>query len=218
MVDVRHQLSDRGMVHLAQQLKPANTIVASVRKGVKKIIHEISAHSGTMVLQAGVKLPFVNGYGTPTTLGVDRIAAVAGATHLFPGKACLVIDVGTCITYDILDAEGVYHGGGISPGMEMRLKAMHKFTSKLPLVMPSGRPELIGKTTRDCMLSGAMLGTEAEVSGIIVQYTQYFLDLHIIFCGGGAQLFESKIKGHIFAVPNLVLIGLDQILRMNVNE
>lgn len=218
MLEERQQLSDRAIIRLVKDLKPGAAIIASVRKGVKKVIQEVESHTRTLVLKHDLHLPFVNSYGTPETLGVDRIAAVAGALQLFPGNTCLIIDAGTCITYDLVDSRGLYHGGGISPGVEMRLKAMHKFTSKLPLVMPSGNQELIGKTTRECMLSGAVIGTEAEVQGIIDRYTQYFPELSIIFCGGGARFFESKIKGHIFAVPNLVLIGLNQILTMNVND
>jgi len=218
MVKEHMQLSDRAIIRLAKQLKPSAAIIASVRKGVRRVIQEVEAQTKTVVLKHDIRLPFVNNYGTPETLGVDRMAAVAGAVNLYPGQACLIIDVGTCITYDLVDSEGVYHGGGISPGVEMRLRAMHKFTSKLPLIMPGEKPELIGKTTRECMLSGAMIGTEAEVQGIIDRYTQYFPHLSIIFCGGGAQFFESKIKGHIFAIPNLVLIGLDQILTINVND
>ena len=218
MVDEKRQLSDRAIIQLARQLKPDRAIIASVRKGIRRVTQEVASHAKTIVLNHGLHLPFVNSYGTPETLGVDRIAAAAGAARLYPGKNCLVIDVGTCITYDLVDSKGVYHGGGISPGIEMRLKAMHKFTSKLPLVMPGGMVDLIGKTTKTCMLSGAIYGAEAEIQGIIDKYTQYFPDLSIIFCGGGVHFFESKIKGHIFAVPNLVLIGLDQILTMNVND
>jgi len=218
MVDEKRQLSDRAIVRLVKQLKPDHAIIASVRKGVKKVVQEVEAQTKTIVLNSTIRLPFINNYGTPETLGVDRIAAVAGAVSIYPDQNCLIVDVGTCITYDFVDSDGVYHGGGISPGIEMRLKAMHKFTSKLPAIAPVGKTELVGKTTRECMLSGAMIGAEAEVQGIIDRYTQYFPQLSIIFCGGGAHFFESKIKGHIFAVPNLVLIGLNQILTMNVND
>jgi type III pantothenate kinase len=128
------------------------------------------------------------------------------------------VDIGTCITYDLIDESGTYHGGGISPGIEMRLKAMHKFTSKLPIITFNGSTELIGKTTKQCMLSGVANGTIAEIEGILYRYKQFFEDLTIIFCGGGSKFFETKIKEHIFAVPNLVLIGLNRILRYNLND
>ena len=171
-----------------------------------------------MVLDHETSLPITSQYATPHTLGVDRIASVAGANFLYPGKNCLVIDLGTCITYDLIDQSGVHHGGGISPGLEMRLKAMHKFTSKLPLISMKGKPDLIGKTTKECMQSGALNGTIAELEGIIWRYRQLFKDLVIIFCGGGAIFFESKIKDDIFALPNLVLTGLNHILRFNLND
>ena len=100
----------------------------------------------------------------------------------------------------------------------MKLKAMHKLTSKLPVVAAKSQPELIGRTTKECMLSGAINGTIAELEGIISRYKQYFDDLTILFCGGDAIFFESKLKDHIFAVPNLVLVGLNQILRFNLND
>jgi len=163
-------------------------------------------------------LPVHIAYKTPQTLGADRRASVVGANFLYKNRNNLIVDLGTCITYDLIDYVGTYHGGGISPGVEMRLKAMHKFTSKLPVVSAKGSPELIGKTTKECMASGAINGTIAELDGIISQYKQFFEDLNIIFCGGGAIFFETKIKDHIFAVPNLVLVGLNQILRYNLND
>lgn len=171
----------------------------------------------TIVLDHQTPLPLKINYQSPATLGVDRIAAATGSTVLFKGGNNLVIDIGTCITYDMVDSDSVYHGGGISPGVDMRLKAMHKFTSGLPLVAVKGMPELIGKTTRECMLSGVIHGTVAELEGIILRYRQFFEQLNIIICGGGAIFFESKIKDDIFAVPNLVLVGLNHILRYNLN-
>jgi type III pantothenate kinase len=218
LTGVYHNFSDRGIVNFIKERKPEHVLISSVRKGIGRIVQQASSISKTIIFDHKTPIPFSNTYGSPETLGLDRIAAVSGGQLLYPGTNCLIIDIGTCITYDILDINGVYHGGGISPGVEMRLKAMHKFTSRLPLVSPKGSPELVGKTTRECMLSGATLGTIAEVDGIISRYKQFFSDLTIIFCGGGAKFFESKIKGHIFAIPNLVLIGLNQILRYNLND
>ncbi|MCL4147183.1 UNVERIFIED_CONTAM: hypothetical protein GTU68_066929, partial [Idotea baltica] len=163
-------------------------------------------------------LPVKSTYQSPKTLGVDRAAAAVGANFLYPNNNCLVIDLGTCITYDLIDASGIHRGGGISPGIEMRLKSMHKFTSKLPIVNVKGTPELIGKTTADCMRSGSIWGTIAELEGIIARYRHFYNNLTIIICGGDTFFFESKIKDHIFANPNLVLIGLNQILRFNLND
>jgi type III pantothenate kinase len=211
-------LSDRSIIKLLKNLMPEHIIVSSVRKGIGRILKEAVKITHTVLFDHATPVPFTNAYLSPKTMGLDRIAAVAGARHLFPHQNCLVADIGTCITYELLDKNDNYHGGGISPGVEMRLKAMHKFTAKLPKLQPKGNVELIGRNTSECMLSGATVGALAEVEGIILKYQQYFEDLTIIFCGGGANFFESKIKGHIFAVPNLVLIGLNEILRFNLNE
>lgn len=165
-----------------------------------------------------ISLPFKNLYGTPETLGADRVAAVAGAFALFPRKNCLVIDTGTCITYDFLDFDGNYQGGGISPGLQMRFRALNQFTAKLPLVEKVDETELIGTDTRHSILSGVLHGTVAEVEGIITKYRQKHGELQVIMCGGDTKFFESKLKEHIFAVANLVLIGLNRILLYNIKD
>lgn len=210
-------VSDRGIVKTVNQEKPEHIMIGSVRKGVGKLVEKCRKVATTMVLEHTTALPLKSTYSSPETLGMDRIAAAVGAAGMFKEKNNLVVDIGTCITYDLVDRDNMYHGGGISPGVDMRLQAMHKFTSGLPLVAAKGKPELIGKTTRECMLSGVVHGTTAELEGIILRYRQFFDPLNIIFCGGGAIFFESKIKDHIFAVPNLVLVGLNHILRYNLN-
>ncbi len=209
---------ERKIISLIKELKPGNVIIGSVKKGIRKIIQKSSRFTNLVVLDHTLPLPIILDYTTPHTLGVDRIAAVAGAYYLKAGKDCLVIDIGTCITCDFIDKKGVYHGGSIAPGVDMRLRAMHKFTSGLPLVRAKEQPDLIGKTTKECMLSGAVNGTIAEINGIIDRYQQFLKDPNIIICGGGAIFFETKLKGHIFAIPNLVLYGLNRILRYNLND
>lgn len=217
-MEVKNNVSDRGIIKIIKKYNPENVLISSVRRGIGKIVELSTRTTNTIVLNHNTPLPIKSLYKTPQTLGVDRMASVVGAKFLYENKNNLVIDLGTCITYDLLDNEGTYHGGGISPGVDMRLKAMHKFTSKLPLIAVKGDPELIGKTTKECMLSGAVNGTIAELEGIINRYRQFFEDLNIIFCGGAAFFFESKIKDDIFAIPNLVLVGLNQILRFNLND
>lgn len=218
LLEVKQNVTDRGIVKIIKEQNPEHVLISSVRKGIGKIVGGSSKITNTFVLNHSTSLPFKSLYRTPDTLGVDRIAAVVGAGFLYKQQNCLVIDLGTCITYDLIDKSGVYHGGGISPGLDMKLKAMHKLTSNLPIVTAKGMPELIGKTTKECMLSGAINGTVAELEGLIRRYKQYFDDLTILFCGGDAIFFESNIKDHIFAIQNLVLIGLNQILRYNLNE
>ncbi len=164
------------------------------------------------------KLPFKSLYQTPETLGVDRIAGVAGAMHFFPDKACLIIDIGTCITFDFIDAQNNYHGGSISPGLKMRLDAMHQFTHKLPALQFKEVTDWIGNTTDTSMLSGAFYGITGEIIQWIERYKQKFGDLQVILCGGDAALFGKQLKNDIFAAPNLVLYGLNKILLFDVEK
>lgn len=168
--------------------------------------------SKALVLSSNTKLPITLNYQTPQTVGVDRLAGVIGAQVLFPKKACLVIDLGTCVTYDLVSAEGVFEGGIISPGWQMRLSAMNNFTSALPLLTKSAQIEHTGKSTEGCMQSGAFHGLLHEIEGIISHYSEKIPDLRVVLCGGDAKTFETKLKPHIFVQPNLVLIGLNRIL------
>lgn len=209
------QLSDRNILKLVRQEKPHEVLISSVRKGTQRLLKQISVYAHVSRLTHKTSLPFRNLYETPQTLGTDRIAGVAGAFFLFPNQPCLIIDAGTCITYDFLDAEGNYQGGSISPGLEMRFKALHKFTSKLPKIAFNKNYDLTGKTTKKAILSGVIEGTVAEINGIIQKYEQFSANLRIIINGGDTIFFETKIKGHIFAVQNLVMVGLNQIIKFN---
>jgi len=162
-------------------------------------------------------LPFVVEYATPHTLGKDRIAAVAGARALFPDVPVLVIDAGTCITYDLITADNRYLGGGISPGIQMRYKAMHTFTGGLPLLeyQPEVQASLIGNSTAQCMDSGVKNGVLAEMEGLIKQYQSQFDRLTTVISGGDYKYFEKYIKSNIFATPNIVVQGLKKILDFN---
>jgi type III pantothenate kinase len=194
-----------------------NIIISSVKEDSSKIVEYTGKASRKFILSHALPLPIKNLYATPTTLGVDRIAGVCGAQQIFPNEHCLVIDAGTCITFDFIDSRGRFFGGAISPGLNMRFKAVHTFTAKLPLVSPTESVSLIGDSTESCIQSGVINGTVAELDGIINQYSQKFDGLRVILCGGDALFFENKLKTSIFASPDLVLIGLNSILNYNVN-
>jgi type III pantothenate kinase len=166
-------------------------------------------------LDSKLPLPITIKYATPETLGVDRIAGVCGAQQKFPGEPCLVIDAGTCITYDFINHDGEFLGGAISPGMMMRFQAVHTFTSKLPLVSRPEKVVLIGDSTETCIQSGVIHGIVEELNGTIRRYQEEFAGLRVILCGGDARFFENNLKGAIFAVPELVLSGLNSILNYN---
>jgi type III pantothenate kinase len=190
-------------------------IVSSVGNPIEEILSWIKAKK-TFLLSHLLPLPIKILYKTPETLGVDRIAAVCGVSHLFPSTDCLVIDAGTCITYDFVDRKMNYYGGAISPGINMRFEAMHTFTKRLPLV--SAVPEkMIGDSTVSSMRSGVMNGVLNEVEGFINRYRMEYPDVRVVLCGGDTSFFENNLKPTIFAAPDLVLNGLNRILVYNAS-
>ncbi|MBX2961704.1 MAG: type III pantothenate kinase [Cyclobacteriaceae bacterium] len=197
--------------------KATNAIVSSVKEDMDEMLSWVAHATHKIKLQHQLPLPVTIRYSTPQTLGLDRIASVCGAIQLFPAQDTLVIDAGTCITYDFVDAHKNYPGGGISPGLAMRFNAVHTFTAKLPLTKPMEYPELIGSTTEQCIQSGIVLGTIDELNGVIERYRIKYPHLQVILCGGDTSFFENKLKASIFACPNLVLIGLNCILLHNVS-
>lgn len=148
--------------------------------------------------------PFVNRYTTPETLGIDRKVLAAGAALLEKGKSCLIIDAGTCITYDFLLPDSSYLGGAISPGLHMRFRALHEFTAKLPLVSNAQETALIGNSTITAIQSGVINGVVAEINGIINRYKQQYTDFTIILTGGDAEFLATQLKNGIFADSNFM--------------
>jgi len=163
-------------------------------------------------------VPIVNKYETPHTLGKDRLAAIVGAVFLEPGNDLLIVDAGTAITYDLVDANGVYWGGNIAPGLSMRLRSLHEFTQKLPLVEPVVDSPLIGNSTNSALISGALHGIVFEIDGYINALKIKYPKLSVFLTGGSIFYFDSKLKNAIFAERNLVLIGLNRILQYNVQK
>ena len=171
-----------------------------------------------LILGSDTKLPFENLYKSPLSLGADRKALVAAALHFNPMKNCLVIDAGTCVTYDMLDQSGNYLGGGISPGLHMRLKAMHHFTGKLPLSELTEQVELIGNDTLSCLNSGAYWGLIGEISFMIQQYEEKFDGLEVLLTGGDAEVLSMHLKRPLFVNRHLIMFGLNKILNFNVKK
>lgn len=163
-------------------------------------------------------LPLKNSYQSPASLGTDRLAAAAGGASEFPGKPVLIINAGTAITYDFVDSSGTYTGGGISPGMQMRFKALHTFTGKLPLVEYREEFHFPGTSTDDSILSGVIGGITAEMEAFAEQLSARYPDLKIILSGGDLKYFANRLKFNIFAIQNIVLKGLHKILLFNVQK
>ena len=191
-----------------------HAIVSSVSLDGTEMLRWINA-SNKFLLTPLLPLPIHIRYETPETLGVDRIAAVCGGMDLFRDRDLLVIDAGTCITYDLIDRHQNYHGGAISPGISMRFEALHTFTERLPLVSKTGDFKLVGGSTEACIRSGVLNGALAEMDGIVANYQQLYPDLGVVLCGGDSFFFENKLKHTIFAAPDLVLSGLNRILLHN---
>ncbi|MEM6264725.1 MAG: type III pantothenate kinase [Bacteroidota bacterium] len=159
-------------------------------------------------------LPIQIAYATPATLGIDRVAGIIAARDISPGAPVLVIDIGTAITYDFADADGHYRGGGISPGPELRFRALNQFTARLPLVDAVEYPPLVGGTTEESIQSGVLNGTSEEIDGVINRYKEYAgPDLQVFATGGGFSLFENRLKNINFATPHLVLEGIFLIVQ-----
>tara|TARA_B100001057_G_scaffold308002_1_gene308109 strand:+ start:51 stop:764 length:714 start_codon:yes stop_codon:yes gene_type:complete len=160
-------------------------------------------------------LPITNCYETPHSLGNDRIALAVGATAYFPNTNVLVIDMGTCITYDFLNSKKEYIGGSISPGVEMRYNALHHFTSQLPLLESVDTAMLTGANTEGSIHSGIINGVLVEIDGIIKRYKDQYPDIKVIVTGGNTKFFDKGLKNTIFANPNLLMEGLNKILDYN---
>lgn len=207
--------TEQELIEWADSLEFQNAIISSVRGKEEEILANISCTKKKIVFNKELKLPIKNLYHTPHTLGKDRLASAIGALALFPMQNCLVIDAGTCITYDFITANGEYLGGAISPGMQMRFKALNHFTAKLPLIEQDGKAELIGTSTETSIQSGVVNGIRFEIEKTMEEYQQNYPDLQVILCGGDAHFFESIIKGVIFAFPDLVLFGLNHTLHHN---
>lgn len=197
-----------------------NSCIVSSTAQLPENIKEWLKIKRTLMFSSSTPIPVTLNYKTPETLGRDRIAGAIAANHIFPKNSSLVIDLGTCITYDLINEQKIYHGGAISPGMKMRFQAMNSFTGKLPLIE---KPEFItdnGRSTTESLNKGVMSGIAHEINGFVRSYTQQYNNLKVILTGGDASLFEQHIENPIFAAPNLILDGLNLVLLYNkqINE
>lgn len=194
-------------------------IISSVRDSVDPDLIPIPETIHHVMFDHETELPIINKYESPKSLGLDRIALAVAAASLHPKQNVLVIDAGTCVTFDVVNRNGEYLGGIISPGIQLRLNAMHEGTSKLPQLKFDGKlGDKIGKSTEGCMKSGAVNGMLNEVMGTIKAMDGEFEDLKILLTGGDAQIFDNELKSGIFADPNLVLRGLNKILLHNIEK
>jgi len=203
------------IVSLLQKFKPQKTILSSVINHNIEIENLLVAKTKFHKLSHLTKLPFSTPVGKPETIGADRLALAAAAVYFYPRKHNLVIGLGTCITYNFINRDHEFLGGGISPGLEMRLKAMNQFTAKLPLVKPAANIPLIGYDTATNLLSGAVLGMAYEIDGFINLYKQRYGNFNAHLTGGDIVYLASHLKNQIFADPELIFKGLYAISEVN---
>lgn len=197
--------------------QPAGVIVCSVNSesaGITEMLRGQIKH--IVILDNNTSVPIMNAYHSPETLGPDRLALVVGAYSEFPDKNNLVVCLGTCITYNFIQKNKAFRGGAISPGLHMRLQALHNFTDRLPEVPVAGDLLLLGYDTETSMRSGAVNGMACEIDGMVQAFASQYPDFNAILTGGDEPYFGSKLKNKIFADPNLLLKGLNLILKHNV--
>lgn len=204
--------------HLKEILKNhkiTQCILSSVKEMNQEYIDELHKIPFFIRLDCFTKVPFKNLYATPKTLGVDRIALVAASVSLYPLKNSLIIDAGTCITYDFINSKNEYLGGSISPGIDMRYKSLCDYTSKLPKLEKGNTFNLIGTSTSESIHSGVINGIVNEIKCVVDQYEQDFYDLTVVLTGGDTKFLSKQLKNGIFANQNFLLHGLNKILTFN---
>ena len=193
-----------------------NCILGSVVNGLESDIEELKKKVDVLLFTSATPVPIQNLYKSAHTLGSDRLSAAIGANVIAPNQNILVIDAGTCIKYNFVNNKNQYIGGAISPGLQMRFKALHTFTSRLPLLsIDNDFNELIGNDTNSSIFSGVQTAVIAELDGMIAQYKKEFNDLKVYITGGDVNFFEKRLKNSIFADQNLILKGLNAILNFN---
>lgn len=195
-----------------------SAIISSVGRLKKTHIKAVSKDFDLIELNSNTKLPYKNKYKTPNTLGVDRIALVSASVEQFPDRNVLIIDAGTCITYDFITSENHYLGGAISPGIRLRYQSLHNLTANLPLLDTNHPNDIIGDTTETAIHSGVVYGIIKEIDGVIDEYLQKYPDLTVILTGGDANFLSNQLKNSIFANSNFLLEGLNFILEYNAKE
>lgn len=200
---------------LIKQFQPAKSILSSVIDHNPAIEDLLGAATKFHKLSHLTKVAFTTPVGKPETIGADRLALCAAAVHYYPGKNNFVIGLGTCITYNFINKYNEFIGGGISPGMEMRLKSLNYYTAKLPLVRADSNVPLMGYDTTTNITSGVVLGMAKEIDGFIEAYRERYRNFNVLLTGGDIVYLASHLKNKIFADPDLIFKGLYAISEVN---
>lgn len=195
-----------------------NSIVSSVKNTEFPWLELLVQKTHCVVANHGLKLPFTSAYTPFEQLGLDRMVGLVAATSLYPEQAVLIIDAGTCITYDLIDPKAHHLGGSISPGLAMRYRAMHEFTDALPKLQPSDLASFPPTHTQDAIHHGVLEGTCAEIDAFMKQYAQKVPNFKVILTGGDANFLAERLKNSIFAHVDFLAYGLNALLELNLIE
>jgi len=193
-------------------------ILSSVGRLNDNHVKVITNDFDVLILNSETKLPYTSFYKTPKTLGVDRIALVCASVKHFPNTNVLIIDAGTCITYDFINYKNEYLGGAISPGLGVRYQSLNTLTANLPLLNVETPKSIIGDSTINAIHAGVVFGVLKEIDGVIEDYKHKYSDLTVILTGGDSNFLSKQLKSSIFATSNFLLEGLNFILQFNSNE
>lgn len=207
--------SDTVIQGLLDEYKPSKSILSSVINHRENVDDLLSRATRFHRLSHLSMLPFSTPVGKPETIGADRLALCAAAVHLYPHRHNLIIGLGSCVTYNFINRDNEFLGGAISPGMEMRLKAMHEFTAKLPLVKADSNVPLVGYDTTSNLQAGAVLGLAKEIDGFIDAYKKRYGNFNALLTGGDIVHLACHLKNKIFADPDLIFKGLYAISEVN---
>ena len=194
-----------------------DSVISSVGNFDLEALNLLKSKTALQLISHETKFPFTSLYTTPKTLGIDRMVVAAGAVLNYPNQNRLVIDAGTCITYDFIDQNNNYLGGAISPGINIRYKSLNNYTAKLPLLSKHNTDNFIGNSTENAIHSGVINGVCYEIDGFISQYSFKNQDLTIILTGGDADFLAKRLKSTIFANSNFLLESLN-LLSIYLNE
>ena len=211
-----------------ENLKKIITQYPKVEKAISSLVSEVDQKRLELFFEKNnieyvslsyeTAIPFKNLYQTPSTLGVDRIALMASAVSRFKNKNCLVIDAGSCITYDFINSDSEYYGGTISLGLQMRYKSLNEFTAKLPMLSPEYSNSFVGRTTDEAIHSGVCFALLTEIDGVIKYFSNKYPQMIVILTGGDADFLSKRLKNSIFVLPNFLIEGLNHILDYNTNK
>ena len=192
-----------------------HSIASNVSESNNKLIELLSNKTNLIKFNSSLKVPFKNCYQTKNTLGKDRIALVSNASKEYPKENVLLIDLGSCITFDFLNSKNEYLGGSISPGLSMRYRSLNSYTANLPLINPKEIDYFIGRNTEDSIHSGIINGIVGELNSAIDKYKSQFKEIRIILTGGDAKFLFNRIKNSIFANSNFLILGLNFLIELN---